>query len=574
MTHSLRARGPLVLSGFTLFALVAWFGYKSGIAAPGDRSAIDKGEAPSAPAALMRVENSLAPVTADLAMTPEQPEEAHDDPATDSAVEGDPQVIAQQAAYTLSQTPQGSKERIIRVGLVTKGGDIALLSSSPMLVSDGGQEGRRLTVPASTLVVFSKVPSQSIRARNTVFSGTVQIKLPGHTYGAWRIPRIWVAGGPTRIATDGGNPRYNRAYHGSFEVSPQTYSFEPAQHKSPLRLVNIISLEDYLRGVVPWEMNAGAPLEALKAQAICARSETLAKIEAGRHTADGFDICDYDHCQGYSGTENEKPSSDRAVRETAGLVLFHGGRVADAVYGTNSGGISADKNDVWRGPAVSYLKSVYDFSPSKHPAMARIVKSRMTENDWVAYCSQNLPSYAQPGPEEVAKLAARRRNSARTAALFQEGDLPEFYRWSRTITPVDLGAAMAARVQPGVAAMKVATEIRVLDRAPSGHIKKLAVFGLSASGQPTSVTFEKDSQIRSMLSGRLGSTTSLPSSTFVILPRRDAAGNISNFVLKGAGWGHGAGMCQRGAQNHALEGWSARQIIAHYFQGIQLRKIQ
>jgi SpoIID/LytB domain protein len=114
--------------------------------------------------------------------------------------------------------------------------------------------------------------------------------------------------------------------------------------------------------------------------------------------------------------------------------------------------------------------------------------------------------------------------------------------------------------------------MRVLERAPSGHIKRLQVRGL-ADGREVAATFEGDSQIRALLSGRLGSTTALPSSTFVPLAQRDAAGHLTGFVLKGAGWGHGVGMCQRGAQNRARTGEGARQILHHYYSGVQLLRV-
>jgi SpoIID/LytB domain protein len=75
-----------------------------------------------------------------------------------------------------------------------------------------------------------------------------------------------------------------------------------------------------------------------------------------------------------------------------------------------------------------------------------------------------------------------------------------------------------------------------------------------------------------MFSGRLGSTTALPSSTFVVLPQRAANKALTAFVIKGAGWGHGAGMCQRGARTHAQQGWNALRIINFYFRGVEVRR--
>ena len=297
-------------------------------------------------------------------------------------------------------------------------------------------------------------------------------------------------------------------------------------------------------------------------------------------------MTDYDNCQGYPGAANEKPSTTLAVEQTKGLVLYYKGRIADAVYGTNSGGLTASDEDVWKGNPTPYLRGVRDFSPTRHSTMARVVKVSMSEDDWAAYCSQNLPAYGQPNTIQRRQLVSRRATSRRVAELYQNDDLPEFYRWSRFVSAEDMAKSMTAQ---GKNKMDVATEIRVLERAPSGHIKKLVVSGpqtlnreLSASGiqklptdpQPlTTVVFQGDSQIRSMLSGRMGSTTALPSSTFVAVPQKDADGTVVGWILKGAGWGHGVGMCQRGAQNHALEGWNCQRILQHYFTSVEIRKL-
>lgn len=467
------------------------------------------------------------------------------------------------AAYV----PPKPTSRVIRAGLSTKGAPVVLWSRTVMSITDGEQPGRRLLVDAAENVTFSLGPVTTATAGTQKWSGPISIRTGSGTYAGWRLAKVYVAGGPTHVSTNGEAARYQRAYRGSFEIAPQTFSFEPATHKSNLRVVNVLPLDEYLKGVVPWEMNPSAPLEALKAQSICARSETLAKINSGRHKADGYDICDYDHCQGYSGTENEKPASSIAVEQTAGLTIYYKGRIADAVYFTNSGGVTAAKDDIWRGPPAPHLQSVRDFSPTKHPAMARLFSGPMTEAAWVSYCTNNLPSYAQPSQSEIEALAERRRRNPRTAALFLEGDLPEFYRWTRVVSVAQVAQAMSARVP-----MQGATEIRVLERAPSGRIKKLMVVGRDAGGKTLTASFEKDSQIRSMFSGRLGSTTALPSSTFVVLPQRSEAGVLTGWVFKGAGWGHGAGMCQRGAQNRAREGWNARQIINHYFDDVQIQR--
>ena len=485
----------------------------------------------------------------------------------------------------LAATPQPTKKpikpptsRFIRVGLATKSAPIALWSQFSMTITDSLQPGRKLTVKPRAIVTFFYGAYSGVTVLGQRWQGPLRIKTSAGVSSAWQSARVWGAGAPTHVSTNGDNPRWQRAYRGGFDISPQTFSFEPAKHRSALRVINVVPLEEYLKGVVPWEMNPSAPLEALKAQSICARSITLSKIALQRHTADGYDICDYDHCQGYSGTDNEKPRTTLAVAQTAGLVVWYRGRVADAVYGTNSGGITAAASDVWRGQPQPHLQSVRDFSPALHRATAQIVKPKMSEADWQRYCSQSLPTFARPGAAQFRVLASRRR----TSSLFQPGDLPEFYRWTRAISPQELAEALGSRT-----AMEKVTEMRVLERAASGHIKRLLINGKPVKPEdsnnksplpgtqplPSSIVLDGDSQIRAMLSGRLGSTTALPSSTFVVLPRRDAAGNLTAFVLKGAGWGHGAGMCQRGAQNRAAAGWNARRIINFYFRDVEVRKI-
>jgi peptidoglycan hydrolase-like amidase len=503
------------------------------------------------------------------------PGQAHVSPLLKTAAAQSPaaQFPAAQAATT-PQPVRAAPIRYVRVGLSTKGAPIQLMAKGAMTISDVSQPDRRLPVKAGEIATFTFGANARIAASGREYSGPITIRTDGGTYPAWQMPRVWTSGNFTRVSTDGETPRWQRAYRGHFEIAPLTYSFEPATHKGALRLVNLLPLEEYLKGVVPWEMNKSAPLEALKAQAICARSESLSKIRTGRHAKDGFEICDYDHCQGYPGTENESERTSLAVEQTEGMVLFYKGQIADAVYGTNSGGITAADVDVWRGSHDPYLASRGDFSPALHPATAQIVKPNMTESDWVAYCSTNLPSFAQPSRAQITELAARRAKSPRTAALYQPGDLPEFYRWSRVINPYDLAKALAARFKTP---MNVVSAIRVEERAPSGHIKKLLIVGqMYQNGKivkTSTVRLEGDSQIRALVSGRLGSTTALPSSTFVVAPRFDAQKKLQSFVLRGAGWGHGVGMCQRGAQNRALAGWNAWQILQFYYRDIELRKI-
>ncbi len=146
----------------------------------------------------------------------------------------------------------------------------------------------------------------------------------------------------------------------------QTIAFNGNEYRGILRLrmeddhllvINQLPLESYLRGVVPSEMGplSYPELEAQKAQAIAAR--TYAVKNLGRFARKGYDICDGPACQAYEGTKNESPLSDKAVQETAGLVLVHQGKLIDALYTSTDGGSTEDVEKVFPNRADPYLRA-------------------------------------------------------------------------------------------------------------------------------------------------------------------------------------------------------------------------
>lgn len=495
-------------------------------------------------------------------------------PATPPAVVAPPVVAprptiataARQSPPALPAPPSIPDSQRVRVGLSTEKGALSIWSANGLILRDLRQPARALRSGAGEIVTFDLGAPVNVRSGALFFRGTISLDIAGRKSTAWQYIGVEVPGDqPARVTSNRKSARYGRPYRGGFEVFPQQMA-EPNHRQNELSLINVVNIEDYLKGVVPWEMDATAPLEALKAQAMGARSETLDTRASKKFAAGKFDICDYDACQGYPGTENEKPLTSRAVEETRGLVLFSGGRVMDAVYFTNSGGITANAGDVWKtSSSISYLQSVRDFA-SDSP-LAKIVKPGMSEADWRVYCSQSWPSYARPSDADRANLARRRSNNARVAALYGPDDEPEFYRWKRFIS---VGDALSAFAPKGFAQV---TNFEVAERTGSGHIRQLRVIGYANGAAPLSLNLVGDSAIRAMFSGRMGSTTALPSSTFVITPQAGADGKLTGWQILGAGWGHGVGMCQRGAQNHALQGWDARRIISWYYKGVEIRKL-
>lgn len=143
-----------------------------------------------------------------------------------------------------------------------------------------------------------------------------------------------------------------RRYRGALEL----------RHKSGgLTAVNIVPVDDYLRSVVPEEMPVDWPAEAIKAQSVAARSFALAS--RGRHAGEGYDLCTTTHCQLYTGTAAEKSASNAAIKATRGEVLTYGGKPIEALFHTDSGGMTENSEDVW-GSHVPYLRAAKD-TPTK-----------------------------------------------------------------------------------------------------------------------------------------------------------------------------------------------------------------
>ena len=152
--------------------------------------------------------------------------------------------------------------------------------------------------------------------------------------------------GAGELALDG------RRYRGALEL----------RHKGGgLTAVNIVPVDDYLRSVVPEEMPVDWPAEAIKAQSVAARSFALAS--RGRHAGEGYDLCTTTHCQLYTGTAAEKSASNAAIKATRGEVLTYGGKPIEALFHTDSGGMTENSEDVW-GSHVPYLRAAKD-TPAK-----------------------------------------------------------------------------------------------------------------------------------------------------------------------------------------------------------------
>jgi SpoIID/LytB domain protein len=316
---------------------------------------------------------------------------------------------------------------------------------------------------------------------------------------------------------DGKAAREDRRYRGRLLVTVDA--------GGALAVVNALPLEALLRGLVPSEMPAGSPLEALKAQAVTARSNVLAQIGT-RHLGDPYVLCAEVHCQAYRGTGAETARTDEAVRATAGEALF--GRanrtLVDGVYSAMCGGHGEDASAVWGGTPDPSLRGLPDL-PAE---FAGLWSGGLREDG-------RLRVFLADPPDAYCRRPAAARKDR--------------FRWERRFTPGDLDALTGAL---GVGPVRALT---VLERGVSGRAVALRVEGARGAAD-----VRGELAIRRLL-------RNLPSSMFVV----DREGE--ELVLRGGGWGHGAGMCQWGAIGRAEAGQGYREILGASFAGAEVAKI-
>ncbi|MGZ3597775.1 MAG: SpoIID/LytB domain-containing protein [Syntrophales bacterium] len=335
-----------------------------------------------------------------------------------------------------------------------------------------------------------------------------------------------------------------------------------------LTAVNRIPLEDYLASVVSSEMNAEAALEFLKAHAIASRSWLMSMLETegdARHAGNAspgpvpqtkefiryyhrvdhklFDVCADDHCQRYQGiTGLISENAREAVERTRGLFLVYDSQICDARYHKACGGITDNSANTWANVTVPYLTSVSDSVMPYDP-----IRTEAEARQWIlahpeAYCNAND------------------KNTLRRILPSFDQETTDFFRWKVTYTRAELEEIIREK-----SGMDFGNLLRLtpMERGPSGRIVRLQI-----AGSKITLTIGKELEIRRWLS-----RSHLYSSAFVVDVKTDSSGLPVSFILQGAGWGHGVGLCQIGAAVMALKGFTAESILKHYFRGAELRKL-
>ena len=334
-----------------------------------------------------------------------------------------------------------------------------------------------------------------------------------------------------------------------------------------LTAVNIIGVEDYLTSVISSEMSATASEELLKAHAVISRSWLLAQIEKNKEivaanadycattqTEDelikwydredhvNFDVCADDHCQRYQGLTRASTAIVRkAIDATWGELLMDGSKICDARFSKCCGGVFEEFQNCWEPVKYSYLVKVRD---GKNPQDIPDLTVEENAREWI-----------MTSPEAFCNTTDQKILSQVLNNYDQE--TVNFYRWKEEYTQKELSELILKR--SGVDYGDIIDLVPV-ERGTSARLIKLKIVGTKKT-----MTIGKELEIRRTLS-----PSHLYSSAFVVEKQGEENGVPAKFILYGAGWGHGVGLCQIGAAVMGEQGYKYKEILLHYFVGASI----
>lgn len=430
----------------------------------------------------------------------------------------------------LKQAARTPSSQVVRVGIGDTGfktyvyKQIGIFGTSEIMICDDDKVIE--TMPADTNVNIKFAPEGGFSLKSddgsdiAIVSGKLRILCPDGLLGVKGLKRA----GKQAL------------YHGVFEIIPAKDGY--------FNLVNLIEVEDYLKGVVPNEMPVRFGLEALKAQSVAARNYVLSpRVKSSPN----YDVVDSVASQVYFGANSEKQLSNQAVKETEGIVALYNWDLILAQYSSTAGGYTEDFANAFSDPTTK------EFPSKEKPYL----KAR--------------PDILTQSPLNKEELAAEYYKSKTTAYDMRS----PYFRWTREWTADELQKTLqdnlAAQSATGFVTpafnpddkLDTVTELKVVRRGDSGKIIEMEIV-------TNSQTYKvyKELVIRRLLKNQ---GKALPSANVVFESEKDENGNLISVKAYGGGFGHGVGMSQYGAGFMGTElHLSYDKILQHYYTGITL----
>lgn len=377
-----------------------------------------------------------------------------------------------------------------------------------------------------------------------------------------------------------------------FKANQYRGIFEYRTSGSAISVINILSMSDYIKGVVPYEMSGSWPLEALKAQALCARTYAVANL--GKHRSSGFDLCASTCCQAYKGEGSANNKTAQAVDETAGQYITYDGEPINAVYCSSNGGATENCENVWS-QNVPYLRAVRD--------------------DFEQYVNTGYASWGYTITlSQISSILRSRGNSfsgsiVRAWADYSEaGNVIKLHFIDSAGKDISYsGESCRTLFNTSSSGIKIYSQRYIFEDAANPRVTSNAqITNIGAASSPVFPSASTAAAASSyVLTGSgLVSSSSLYSSSVPILtsdgidkavsfyttsggyvPSYSDLDNISasaleppaycsgTFTISGSGWGHNLGMSQYGAKAMAELGYTADEIIRFYYTNVTISTI-
>ena len=315
-----------------------------------------------------------------------------------------------------------------------------------------------------------------------------------------------------------------------------------------LSVINVVPLDDYVKGVLPYEMSPTWPLEALKAQAVCAR--TYALLPSRHYGTEGFDVCNTECCQVYQGAALASALTDRAVEETAGITARCNGRYAETYYYSSNGGASESPENVW-GNQLPYLVG----KPDPYEKLTDIPNYEYT----IHYSWKELTSLLKSRGYSIGTVT-----SAQITRTTPTGNAAE-------ITFRDASGRRVVLTRQDCRWVLNAKSMRfTIDSGGSG-----TGWSVNPSGGKISSLSDTYTISGNGLVGLFGGGTAYAVTSAGVSALNQSGGMVSGgdgITITGTGWGHGVGMSQYGAKAMAEQGYGYRDILNFYYTGITLER--
>ena len=334
--------------------------------------------------------------------------------------------------------------------------------------------------------------------------------------------------------------------------------------------INELPVETYLTSVISSEMSATSSLELLKAHAVISRSWLLAQMEqrkAENNNADKqpsffktdeeivrwydredhkrFDVCADDHCQRYQGiTKAANKHVVEAIQQTAGEILTSHGEICDARYSKCCGGAVEEFQYCWENIKKPYLQALPDTLPDTTPLPD--LTDETVARQWIL-----------SSPDAFCNTTDQKVLSQVLNDFDQE--TTDFYRWSQTYSQAEVKQLLEEKLEVQFGDI---IDLVPLERGKSGRIYRLKIVG-----KERTLIIGKELEIRRALS-----KSHLYSSAFIVEKAGIKDGVPQKFIIKGAGWGHGVGLCQIGAAMMGKQGYRYEEILLHYYKGAEITK--